>query len=281
MEEWTPTAQSVAEYYEKTGLQYRLAWSDRYLHYGFSDTVARTHRQALERMVQQVVEAAPPEHGNRVLDAGCGVGGLSLWLVRHYTDLTVLGITLSKAQVARAQGAARRVRADDRAQFMVADYTAVPEPAASFDRIYALESVCHAASKAAFADEAARLLRPGGHLVIADFFRVRAAMPEDENLVRRWCAAWSIPYLEDLAEMRRHLRHAGLTVAKVRDISVHVAPSAARLYRRAKATRFPVHLLGRLRLLSPEETANHRGALLQAEVFHRDIGRYVILSARK
>lgn len=69
--------------------------------------------------------------GQRVLDIGCGWGGMALYLNR-VADVDVLGITLSEEQlkVARARAAAAGVA--DHVQFELIDYRAVT---GQFDRI--------------------------------------------------------------------------------------------------------------------------------------------------
>ena len=64
------------------------------------------HRQALVRNNEVLADIAAVQPGERVLDAGCGVGGSSCWLAQH-REATVVGITLVPDQVARARAIAR------------------------------------------------------------------------------------------------------------------------------------------------------------------------------
>jgi cyclopropane-fatty-acyl-phospholipid synthase len=59
--------------------------------------------------------------GMRLLDIGCGWGGMALHAARHY-GAEVVGITLSKEQVAYASAAARDAQLDERVQFRIQDY---------------------------------------------------------------------------------------------------------------------------------------------------------------
>ncbi len=67
----------------------------------------------------------------KVLDIGCGWGGLALDLARD-CNANVLGITLSEEQIAVAKERAARARIDDRCKFELIDYRKL---AGSFDRI--------------------------------------------------------------------------------------------------------------------------------------------------
>src|SRR5262249_271664 len=152
----------ISAYYDETWLDYRLLWLDRNnlsVHFGYADSTVHSHAESLLNMNYVLAERAGIWAGQRVLDAGCGVGGRSLWLAEPRGG-GVLGITPAASQVARARRFAATRNLADRVAFEQADYTRAPFPDASFDVIWALESLCHALDKAAFYREAARLLRP-------------------------------------------------------------------------------------------------------------------------
>ena len=160
----------VVRYYDQTWADYRIIWLSRSnyaFHFGYHDAPGMRHRRALVRNNEVMADAAQVQAGDRVLDAGCGVGGTSCWLA-HERGATVVGITLVPNQVERARVIAKRRGVADKATFQVADYSRIPYPDASFDVVWAQESLCHSADKAATYREFHRVLRPGGRLVIAE-----------------------------------------------------------------------------------------------------------------
>jgi cyclopropane-fatty-acyl-phospholipid synthase len=74
------------------------------------------------------------EPGQKVLDLGCGWGGLALYLNR-VADVDVLGITLSEEQLAVARERAAKVGVADRVKFELMDYRDVEGP---FDRVVSI-----------------------------------------------------------------------------------------------------------------------------------------------
>jgi cyclopropane-fatty-acyl-phospholipid synthase len=72
--------------------------------------------------------------GQRVLDIGCGWGGMALFLARH-ADVTVHGITLSSEQLALARQRAERACVSDRVTFELVDYRDLAARGERFDRI--------------------------------------------------------------------------------------------------------------------------------------------------
>ena len=70
--------------------------------------------------------------GMRLLDVGCGWGGMVRHAVKHY-GVTAIGVTLSREQASWAQAEIKRQGLDDRAEVRHADYRDVPE--SGFDAI--------------------------------------------------------------------------------------------------------------------------------------------------
>lgn len=273
----------IIGYYTDTYIQYRTVWSSLYKHAGYWDEQTRGHAHSLERMLEIMAAAVDLGPGMTVLDAGCGVGGTSVWIARHFPDTRVEGITLVPAEVEQASRHARRFGVADRVRFSVQDYTATEFPDGSFDVVWAHESVCHAEDKGAFCREAFRVLKPGGRLVIADgYIREDDLLPAEERLLRRWCDCWAVSHLVRPEVMREALRGAGFVDVRGRDVTPRIKPSSRRLYRLAAATYPLLRLARALRLVRPWQFENHLGGILQYHLFFtRDVMRYWIFTARK
>jgi SAM-dependent methyltransferase len=95
----------------------------------------------------------------RILDLGTGTGLAALFLAREFPRASVRGVDISEEMVAQAQ---RKVGLDPsgRVAFKVADASHLPYPDDSFDLVAQL-------NMPPFFAETARVLRPGGHFVIA------------------------------------------------------------------------------------------------------------------
>lgn len=276
--------EAIVGYYDETWLDYRILWLNKdnlAVHFGYTDDSTRSHTDALKNMNRVLADRVRIQPGERVLDAGCGVGGSSLWLATE-RGAEVVGITLAARQAAMARDNAIRRGVTDRVQFEVADFTATPFPDASFDVVWAVESMCHAPRKAAFYREAARLLRPGGRVVVADF--VRAARPLDstgERLLHEWLDGWAVPDIDTPGEHLAHLASAGFAEPRLDDVTTHTRPSLRRLYRMAYWT-YPLAVLGRVTGVRSEvQHGNVIASIRQYQALRRDAWFYSILSATK
>jgi len=229
-----PRKVRLRKYYDETWLDYWWLWVNGYnlaMHFGYRDASTRGHADALVNSNRVLAALAGVRAGSRVLDAGCGVGGSSLWLAGE-CGASVVGITLVESQVRRARYRAAKRGLLDRVAFLEADFTQTPFPSGSFDVVWALESMLHAPAKVAFYREVARLLRPGGRLVSFEYVRAARPLPDEgERLLREWFDGWVIPDLDTRAEHQEHAMAAGLVDFQLDDVTSHTRASLRRLYR--------------------------------------------------
>ena len=163
-------------------------------------------------------------------DLGCGIGGSLFYLAQHWgKPMRGLGLTISKTQAELAQARLGQLHSPgiDLA-FVHGDYLHVPCPDQAFDAIYAIESFCHAPNPATFFAEAARLLRPGGRLIVCDDFigsatgsdGMRAVTNrEDEFWLRAYLEGWRVPNLTTFAETMSLASDQGLGVVEHADLT--------------------------------------------------------------
>lgn len=276
--------EDIVQYYKECYWDYRTSWLDSHnlaIHYGYWDENTKSHSQSLVDMNRLLADTAAIQPGEKVLDAGCGIGGSSIWLAEN-RGAQVIGITLSPEQLQMARANAKRRGVADRVEFQLADYCATPFADASFDVVWGLESVCYALSKADFIREAFRVLKPGGRLVTADGFALRREYSEDEWRVIRICLdGWAIPNLALPEDFRAHLQDAGFTDISYRDISANTLPSARRMYVTALLTYPMQRIMAWLRLRTSAQSGNFYTALNQYRIFRDEMAGYGLFCAVK
>src|SRR5262245_14256300 len=105
----------IVEYYSSTENAYRDSWDlDKRLsiHYGYWDETVCSFPESLLRMNEVMIAAAGVTAADKVLDAGCGVGGSSIFIASTLGG-RVTGITLSERQEQHARANAKQKKVED------------------------------------------------------------------------------------------------------------------------------------------------------------------------
>lgn len=143
---------------------------------------ARTLDQACEALVRLVGETARLGPGDRVVDVGFGFADQDLFWMRAYGPAHITGLNITASQVEVARRRVAEIGLSDRIELLEASATDMPLPSESFDKVLALESAFHFDTRARFFEEAYRVLRPGGRLVLADIIQT----PRETRPARRF-----------------------------------------------------------------------------------------------
>lgn len=277
--------QQVIDYFDQTHNDYRRLWGiDRHLglHCGYFDKTHSRHDEAVVNMNRVLAETVGISAGDRILDAGCGIGGSSFWLANQFSGISVTGVNINEMQIGIANEHARRNNLQSRVEFRVADFGQTGLASDSFDVVWALESVCYSEDKQDFLDEAFRVLKPGGRLLIADGFLTGDELnPRERKIVDKWCRGWAIPNVLSVEQFREHLSETGFRNIRFRDITPQVTPSSRRIYI-ATLLFYPLGML--LYLLGLRNEIQTRGiasGYYQYVARERGLGVYGIWSAEK
>ena len=250
--------QRVAEYFDaqETIDFYRNFWDREHYHFGYYqlgmnplNLAAMTDAMTRQVIAELDIGGQVPADGT-ILDLGCGIGGTARMLARMYPRIKMIGVTISARQVEIAQARSEAAGLSDRLTFFTDDFTDLQTVHQRVDAALSIESACHAPDpdKVDVIQEAARLVKPGGRLVVADGFRTssRPLYPPLDRIYHYWCDGWRVPGLADIHRFRAALVRYGFESLKVRDLSWRVAPSMG--YGVAKAIGSAARMLARGRL---------------------------------
>jgi ubiquinone/menaquinone biosynthesis C-methylase UbiE len=191
---------------------------------GLTDSYARWRSSrlgqitdALER--QLLFELLGPVADKTLLDVGCGDGELASKLAR--SGAIVTGVDTDPAMIAAAR---RRAEVEDIQLHLVEGRAeTLPFDGAVFERVVAVTVLCFIRDAERAIGEMARVLKPGGQLVIGELGRW--SWWATHRRIRGWLGdpTWRVAKFRTAAGLRRLARAAGLDVVEARG-AVHYPP---------------------------------------------------------
>jgi demethylmenaquinone methyltransferase/2-methoxy-6-polyprenyl-1,4-benzoquinol methylase len=241
----------------------------------FTRVLERMNRFQEPEARHAIAELGLPS-GSEGLDVGCGVGLYTLWLAESVGPRgRVVGVEPSAERVAAAHALAGAALPPPRLTFQQGDGTALPWPAASFDWVWCGDTLHHILDTEAALREFARVLRPGGRLVVKESQVLPALfLPGHPDLERRiqhaemtrsLAEGGGVSFQERRQRTAAALEAAGLGPVAIRTVVVHrqaPLPEAARDYIRRVV--FERNWGERLRPLLDPEDWHRRSVLCEA-----------------
>lgn len=200
------------------------------------------------------------QKNHKVLDIGCGWGGLALYLA-EFCGVKVKGVTLSREQLAIARQRAAEKQLSRQAEFELEDYRDVQGP---FDRIVSVGMFEHVGvvNYETFFRQCASLLADDGVFLLHSIGR-----SEGPGITNPWIAKYIFPggYIPALSEVLPHIERAGLLVTDIEILRLHYAETL-----KAWRERFLAHKEDVQRIYDPCFVRMWEFYLAAAEMNFRD-----------
>ena len=160
-----------------------------------------------------------------VLDVGCGTGAVLELLNGEYPNKRLVGLDLTPGMIDVA-----RAKQLDNVRFVVGDAEALPFGSQSFDAVLCSNSFHHYPHPEKFFSEAARVLRPGGRLILRDY-------TSNDFVV------WLMNNIE--LPLARLMGHGDVRISKVSELRALAEGAGLTLLKLEAQKGFRVHLVAR------------------------------------
>lgn len=276
---------SVEEYYDKCTKYYTWFWYDKEslgMHYGFWDRDTKSRKEALINQYREIINLIHPEPNELILDAGCGVGGASIWLAKK-TKAKFIGIASSIKQLELANKYAKKHGVSEYVKFYRQDYFRTNFKDETFDKIFAIESFCHSYPDSLnLFNEMYRILKTGGKIFMSDGILLRHPKDNDEQkLFKEWCSGWKLNGLNTIDEIIYAFRKAEFKNIEFIDKTESIKRSSNQIYLGGMIGRPFLKVLRIFRLISLIELKNVNAIINQKSLFEKGIMGYGIFYAEK
>lgn len=163
------STQAVIEHYTRRHTQRGDLFGEQpFANYGYWTRDGMTLEQAAESLTRLVAASAGLAPGDRVLDVGCGYGAGAVCWMRHFRPDSVTGLDVTEIRIEEGRRYVAQHGFADVIDLQLGDATHMQFDDAAFDKLLSVECAFHFDTREKFLHEAARVLRPGGTLVLTD-----------------------------------------------------------------------------------------------------------------
>ncbi|WP_084584623.1 SAM-dependent methyltransferase [Sphingomonas azotifigens] len=198
--------QNVAHHYDLSARLYDLFLdADRQYSCAYYTDPANSLEQAQADKKAHIVAKLAIQPGMRVLDIGCGWGGMALY-IHQKTGAEVLGITLSEEQLKIARERAEAAGVADKVKFELIDYRALE---GQFDRIVSVGMFEHVGTPQyrTFFAKCRELMTPEGVMLLHTIGRAGGPGYTDAFTLKYIFPGGYIPALSEIAQGYEGLRY--------------------------------------------------------------------------
>ncbi len=172
---------------------------------------AMDHSLPNEAFVDRLIELGAQ---GRMLDLGCGPGHIPPLIAARIEEARIVGLDAAGTMLEIAERRRLESPHADRIEYRLADAKTLPFGDSEFDCVMSNTVLHHIPDPLPFLGEAARVLKPGGVLLIRDLFR-----PETPERARELVARHAADAAPDQQELFRASLHAALSPAELRDFA--------------------------------------------------------------
>lgn len=232
--------QKVIDYYQNLESRWGytfLTWNTK--HFGYYPSKKRdiSEKEAQRMMSDLIAKKLQLNNSDFVLDAGCGRGTTTCYLVEKYRA-KVVGIDIVPFELKMAKALATNKNLENKIKFYLKDYSATGFPNNHFDKVFTLETLVHSPNLGKTLSEFRRILKPKGRAV---FFEYSRAYPKEFpkweakmfSLINEYSSMTSFNKMFHNT-LLKSVEKAGFKVLIDEEITKHILPSLERFYAYAK-----------------------------------------------
>jgi len=226
---------NVAHHYDLSDELYELFLDDdkQYSCAYWTDPEHETLEQAQLDKKAHIAAKLALKPGQRVLDIGCGWGGLALFL-HKVAGVDVLGVTLSEHQLKIARERAAAAGVSDHVKFELRDYRLLEE---KFDRIVSVGMFEHVGARHydEFFAKCRELLKPDGVMLLHTIGKLGEASTGPDPFTDKYIfPGYHLPALSEMVDSSQKVR---LIASDVENLRLHYAYTLERWLQRATKAR--------------------------------------------
>lgn len=223
-----PLNDRIGRFYDESTPLWLSTWGEHMHHgyYGPDGKMAKDNHRAQIDLIEALLQWGGVDEADRILDAGCGVGGSARYLALKF-NAGALGLTLSPVQAEQGSRYNREAGLEECIELRVQDLMSLTPADGPFDLIWSLESAEHIADKSGMLALFHSLLAPGGRLLMATWCHrptPPALSAEEERLLGHIYQRYHLPPMTAIDQLAVFAETAGFQQVLTADWTDAVAP---------------------------------------------------------
>lgn len=226
------TSSAIQKYYDsfESRLGFRLFFGGA-MHLGYyasQNSWPLPLSSALRAMEAKLLESLQCKKGSKVLDAGCGVGRVALYVAQE-GGLRVEGIDVTPHHILQARRSIEAAGMGKLVSVRQGNYHHLENfHDAEFDGVYTMESLVHSTQPREVLREFLRLLKPGGCLVMHEYDQVKDEQAPTESKIAKEAKllhkSTGVPETGETERLEEIARGVGFGHVQTTDMSKHIVP---------------------------------------------------------
>lgn len=174
---------------------------------------------AEDHYLREVFRYATPTASDNILDVGSGPGGTAIWLANKF-DCQVFGVDINSYFVSHSQEMIAQENLSDKIKIKKHNLVTDDLPGQMFDKIVSLDTITYIEPKLELYKKMKGLLKPGGKIVVADYFIGRNGSWLTKKMLG---ITYGAKHFVTFNDYQNILSKAGLQVDNVRDVTRNTA----------------------------------------------------------
>ncbi len=219
---YIPFAKRAIEHHYDLGNDFYKLMLDRSLTYscGYQEQAEDSLEKMQEQKYRRICKKLNLEKGGKLLDIGCGWGGMLFYAAKNFPNITAVGVTLSNEQYAHVSQQIKEQGLENRIQVFLQDYRLLE---GSYDYIVSIGMFEHVglASYPVFFKKLTELIKPEGVGLLHSIGTEDPPHQASDPWIRKHIfPGFRLPRLEELSQ---GMRQADLLIGHIENWKPHYA----------------------------------------------------------
>ena len=221
--------EKIKNFYDQSTPLWLHTWGE-HMHHGYFPKGQKVNTESIKksqtRLVEELLAWAKIEQAEKILDAGCGVGGSARFLAQRF-GASAIGITLSPLQAQEGEALTKAAELENQVTIQSGDLMEMKSSTERFNLIWIVECSEHLSDKKAMMEMFYKLLLPQGRLVLSSWCHrdePPALKKSEIKLLKKVSHLFHFPALTSLYALENFAAAAGFEKIETADWSENIVP---------------------------------------------------------